>query len=433
MSFNDTNKPRTLAMWLSYIENLDQNKITLGLDRILKAATVLGLKDFSKSYVITVAGTNGKGTSCHLLAKLLQAYGFKVGLYTSPHLHSFTERVQIDNKEVEESLLVEAFDYVQERKGDIALSYFEYTTLAAFYCFLKAQCDIVILEVGLGGRLDATNIIDANLALITSIDYDHTQFLGNTLEAIAKEKAAIIKKHSAVLLGDMANEAYVTIQEYMQNFGHLIYSYKDLAVSYDQNYINLRLEGHDIQVTKANAPVNSVVLAIAALYYLSKQVFTQIDFKLDLINKILGDFSLQGRMSKIANNPTVIVDVAHNEQAARLLASNIANLSSVKHSVALIGMLKDKDIDSVCKCLATSFDRFYVASLNTERGAHYSLVVKALEACNIAKDRIHTFDNVALAFRAAYTNLQAQDSLYIFGSFVTVSQALQIKDEIIGV
>lgn len=433
MSLCDTCKPRTLDMWLSYIENLDQNKITLGLERISKAANVLELNNFSKSYVITVAGTNGKGTSCHLLARLLQSCGFKVGLYTSPHIHSFTERVQINSQNVAEQLLVDAFSYIQDNKKDIPLSYFEYTTLAAFYCFLKEQCDIVILEVGLGGRLDATNIIDANLALITSIDYDHTQFLGNTLSAIAKEKAAIIKSNSAVFIGDLEPSAYNSVLERLANYGKLIYSYKDLNVSYDANNIYCQIDNHNFKFVRANAPVNSVILACSAFYYLCKCVFTHLNFNLEAINTILQDFNLLGRMSKLASKPNVIVDVAHNEQAARLLAKNVSVLSSKEHSIALIGMLKDKDIQRVCQCVANSFTKFYLTSIDTQRGAHYSVLATALAQCGIDKEQIYCFDSVAEAFKAAYSSLSAQDSLYIFGSFVTVSYALQIKDKIMGV
>lgn len=214
MSSQDINaKPGSLKTWLDYLDGIDPDKIELGLDRIKQVLEKLNLTIFKSIPVIEVAGTNGKGSTSALIAAALNYSGIKAGLYTSPHLHKFNERVNIGGRDVTDEELSQAFEIVHKTAGDINLSYFEYTTLAALVCFSRAKVGAVVLEIGLGGRLDAVNALDADIAVITSIGLDHTKILGDTIGKIAFEKAGIIKNNCQVVLGEVEDEAYVVIKK----------------------------------------------------------------------------------------------------------------------------------------------------------------------------------------------------------------------------
>ena len=407
-----------LETWLCYLEQLHPSSIELGLERVKSVAERLDLLQ-PAPYIFTVAGTNGKGTTCRTLEMILLAADKHVGVYSSPHLLRFTERVRINNQESTPSDTVKAFAAIEKARGDVSLTYFEYATLAALYQFKQAQLDIVILEVGLGGRLDATNIVDADIAIITSIGIDHVEYLGNTRESIGQEKAGIFKPKSIAVVGepeipssilDVAHAincpifavnkdwSYQQIDKLSWQFNSSIKQYKNLPIPH--------------------VPLANAATAIAALSY-SPFSITQ-----KQINTALEQTSLIGRFQIIQSLPTVIVDVAHNPHAASYLVKQIELLKQQQSKVGkvrfVIGMLKDKDIKSTLSIF--NADQWYCASLYGERGCNADILKQFLQEENVAN--IATFDSVYEAYQKAMQEAKEDDIIVLCGSFHTVSAVL---------
>ena len=407
-----------LETWLCYLEQLHPSSIELGLERVKSVAERLDLLQ-PAPYIFTVAGTNGKGTTCRTLEMILLAANKRVGVYSSPHLLRFTERVRINNQESTPSDTVKAFAAIEKARGDVSLTYFEYATLAALYQFKQAQLDIVILEVGLGGRLDATNIVDADIAIITTIGIDHVEYLGNTRESIGQEKAGIFKPKSIAVVGepeipssilDVAHAincpifavnkdwSYQQIDKLSWQFNSSIKQYKNLPIPH--------------------VPLANAATAIAALSY-SPFSITQ-----KQIDSALEKTSLIGRFQIIQSSPTVIVDVAHNPHAASYLVKQIELLKQQQLKVGkvrfVIGMLKDKDIKSTLSIF--NADQWYCASLYGERGCNADILKQFLQEENVAN--IATFDSVYEAYQKAMQEAKEDDIIVICGSFHTVSAVL---------
>ena len=407
-----------LETWLCYLEQLHPSSIELGLERVKSVAERLDLLQ-PAPYIFTVAGTNGKGTTCRTLEMILLAANKRVGVYSSPHLLRFTERVRINNQESTPSDTVNAFAAIEKARGDVSLTYFEYATLAALYQFKQAQLDVVILEVGLGGRLDATNIVDADIAIITTIGIDHVEYLGNTRESIGQEKAGIFKPKSIAIVGepeipssilDVAHAvncpvfavnkdwAYQPIDKLSWQFNSSIKQYKNLPIPH--------------------VPLANAATAIAALSY-SPFSITQ-----EQIDDALEKTSLIGRFQIIQSSPIVIVDVAHNPHAASYLVKQIELLKQQQSTVGkvrfVIGMLKDKDIKSTLSIL--NADQWYCASLYGERGCNAHILKQYLQEENVAN--IVTFDSVYEAYQKAMQEAKEDDIIVVCGSFHTVSAVL---------
>lgn len=408
-----------LETWLCYLEQLHPSSIELGLERVKSVAERLDLLQ-PAPYIFTVAGTNGKGTTCRTLEMILLAANKRVGVYSSPHLLRFTERVRINNQESTPSDTVKAFAAIEKARGDVSLTYFEYATLAALYQFKQAQLDIVILEVGLGGRLDATNIVDADIAIITTIGIDHVEYLGNTRESIGQEKAGIFKPKSIAVVGepeipssilDVAHAincpifavnkdwSYQQIDKLSWQFNSSIKQYKNLPIPH--------------------VPLANAATAIAALSY-SPFSITQ-----KQIDSALEKTSLIGRFQIIQSSPTVIVDVAHNPHAASYLVKQIELLKQQQQLKVgkvrfVIGMLKDKDIKSTLSIF--NADQWYCASLYGERGCNADILKQFLQEENVAN--IATFDSVYEAYQKAMQEAKEDDIIVICGSFHTVSAVL---------
>lgn len=425
-------KPGSLQTWLDYIQSLNPCHIELGLSRVKKVLKHLKL-DFSKTCIIEVAGTNGKGSTAALSCAILKNLGLKTGLYTSPHLWQFNERVVIDGQPVASDLLADAFSevYAAAKKTETELTYFEYTTLAAFLCFSKAQVDVMVLEIGLGGRLDAVNVLDADIAIITSIGLDHTKILGDTVAKIAFEKAGIIKKNSYCITGVLDKEALDVVKDaaYSKN-AKLYVQTQDFDAVFDakthyfnkRNYTELTLSAPKVPECCVAAAIKCAEIFAANFRDKSAGKIKR-PLSLDVLNDALEQTYLPGRMQLIASKPDIYIDVAHNPPAA-------AHLSEVLHKrplkgkrFALIGMLKDKDIESVLKIVNTCFDEFYVASLPTERGESYLRLKNTLLLFGINSEKIHGYDKVQTALRDVRAKAQVDDEIIIMGSFVTVSQA----------
>lgn len=411
----------TLLTWLDYLKNLHKNSINLGLDRINAVAQKLAVLN-PAPYVITVAGTNGKGTTCRMLEAILFESGYRVGVYSSPHLLRYNERVRINNKNPTDMQFTQMFYLIEQKREGIPLTYFEFTTLAALLLFKKANLDVVILEVGLGGRLDATNIIDSDMAVITSVDLDHIEFLGDNRERIGREKAGIFRPGKDAIIGepvmpqsvfDSAKQLNTTLNSVAPNI-NANWSYRvfdnDWCFFSDlQNYSNLPFP----QIPLANAAT-----ALATLTY-SSLVVNEKAVKMALSSAVL-----LGRMQQINNDPMVIVDVAHNPHAAGYLNQQIQCIRN-KHNKGVlryvVGMLHDKDIAATLAAL--SADHWYCGSLLGDRGA-----TAAELAVFLPKNCTQIFSSISAAWKSALMEAAEDDIIVICGSFHTVAEVMENRD-----
>lgn len=399
-----------LATWLTYLENLHSQAIDLGLERVRRVASALNLLK-PAPFVFTVAGTNGKGTTCRTLETLLIAAGYRVGVYSSPHLIRYTERVRIQSQELSEAEHTASFAFLNQGRGETSLTYFEFSTLSALYLFREANLDVVILEVGLGGRLDATNIVDADVAVVTSIALDHTDWLGPDRESIGREKAGIFRQGKPAVVGDpdmpasvgrvAADKGAVLLQRDHQ------WSYHEKGVVWDFRDIQGELQ----QLPVPKVPLPNAATALAALRVSGLQVSEA------CIRENLPNAELPGRFQTISESPRVILDVAHNPHAAAYLASRLATLPETGKVHAVVGMLHDKDIAGTLAELISQVDYWYCAPLEGPRGASAEeLVVHLPQAASFA--------SVDEAWHAAKLQADAQDIILVCGSFHTVAHVM---------
>lgn len=403
-----------LVTWLHYLENLHTQAIELGLTRVHRVAKQLDLLT-PAPVVFTVAGTNGKGTTCRTLETLLMAAGYRVGVYSSPHLLRYTERVRIQGEELAESDHTASFADIEKGRGDTSLTYFEYGTLSALWLFKRAGLDVVILEVGLGGRLDATNIIDADVAVITSIALDHTDWLGPNRESIGREKAGVFRSGKPAIVGepDMPH----TIAEVADSLGaRLSKRGHDWTFSVDEGSWSFS----DAKGTLSGLPLPQVPLPNAATALAALRASA---LKVDdaIITDWLDKAILPGRFQTVSEAPRVILDVAHNPHAAGYLAGRLNELPKTGKVHTVVGMLHDKDIAGTLACLMPQVDYWYCAPLEGPRGATAEELSAHLPNAKIV-------DSVAEAYRQAYQQAQEQDIVLVCGSFHTVAQVMEMLE-----
>lgn len=418
--------------WLDYLEKQSPiDKVNLGLERIENVAKNMALltPDY---FLFTVAGTNGKGTTCRALETILLEDNQKVGVYSSPHILNYEERIRINDKSPTHEEFVEAFCAIADHEDGNHLTYFEYTTLAALYLFRKAKLDVVILEVGLGGRLDATNILDADIAVITPIDLDHTVFLGSTREEIGFEKAGIFKEnHNQIaIVADQNLPHSILEQAELKKIPiHCPFPNSDADWKFTENIDktwDLEINGTNPKIYKnlpySNIPVQNVATALVALHY---SPFTLTD---ELIQKSLPKITLVGRLQQLECKPDLIVDVAHNPHSARYLQTQITRLISENNYSALhlvMGMLKDKDIAKTVEALKFDIPVFwYCSTLSGPRGSLSSNLASFIKQQDFASTQsIQCFDTVKEAVTEAKKQAEIQSLILICGSFHTVSEA----------
>ena len=417
------NAKSTLETWLSYLEQIHPITIELGLERVSQVAQRL---DIGKPapYVFTIAGTNGKGTTCRTLEMILLAAGLRVGVYSSPHILRYTERVRINDQELPDTQHTNAFNLIEQERQDISLTYFEYSTLAALLMFKQANLDVVILEVGLGGRLDATNIVDADVAVITSIALDHVDYLGNTLESIGQEKAGIFKQNCIAIVGE-PNTPQSIIACAKKKHVQLHICAPNLGFDWQYRLINDRIwqfqssKNHYNNLPVPKIPLANAATALAAISY------SQLDIDTESIYQGLANTALTGRFQVIQEKPLVIIDVAHNPHAATYLANQlqecIIQRGNIKKLRFVIGMLKDKDIKSTIAALHA--DYWYCASLYGERGAKANDIAAYIDQ-SVAT--VFTFPSVKSAWEQVKSDADDDDIIVICGSFHTVSDILGI-------
>lgn len=408
-------KTYDLPTWLSYLEKLHPKAIDLGLERIGKVAHKLNLLPFN-TFVITIAGTNGKGSCVALSESILSAAGYRVGAYTSPHLLRYNERIRINNKEVRDAELCDAFMEVEKARGDISLTYFEFGTLAALLLFHRANLDVVILEVGMGGRLDATNIVDADLAIISTIALDHMEHLGNDREAIGFEKAGITRDGIPCVCGDFA------VPQTIRNFVTNLYCLNE-DFGYEKNIDSWSWWNKDQQLSDLPLPkvdLQNAATVLQAIALLPEQ------FKVsrEIIEIGLKTVFIPGRFQVVSANVTTILDVAHNPASAELLAKNLSTISCKGKIFAVVAMLSDKDIRATVKPLLQSIDAWFVAGLNIQRGDDGNLLKDALYS--LAVKNLYEYPSVTLAYQQALKQAKIGDCIVVFGSFYTVAEVMRL-------
>lgn len=403
--------PKSLSDWLSYIESQHPKNIELGLDRCSAVLDKLNY-DRPQHKIFTISGTNGKGSTCTFLTHYLGLKKLSVGTFTSPHFVRFNERIAINGEPVSDTLICQAFEHIEMIRGDIALTYFEFNTLAAIYIFSNAKLDYWVLEVGLGGRLDSVNMIDADVAAVTSISLDHIDWLGNSLDVIAQEKAGIAREGKLLVSG--VNNAPLTLQATAKEIG-AIFKQKGEDFSFRLSDGTWSWQGNSQVVKGLSIPTLPVENAATVLAILSYSGF---DLEFEVLEALMLDARLTGRYQTLMQSPHVVLDVAHNPEAAAELQRRLK--SNGKSAIAVCGMLHDKDIDSVLTCLSEDFQQWFLADLDAPRGANSNQLAQYLNS-----NRVESFSNVGDAFDAAVKTAQEIDALVIvFGSFVTVADAI---------
>lgn len=405
---------RGLDEWLCYLESIHATEIDMGLERISNVAQRLNI-DLSHSKVVTVAGTNGKGTTCAFIENALISQNHSVAVYSSPHIKRFNERLRINKLDISDQPLIDAFEAIEQARGEVSLTYYEFTTLAAFIILMAEQPEFIILEVGLGGRLDAVNIIDADIAVITTVDLDHQAFLGNDRESIGFEKAGIMRSNQSVVIGDSnipqsvlshANNLQVDLYARDAQFSIEVNNSVWLWKNEQQCFNNLPI---------AQIPRDNIATAL--------MVLTLLDIKLAPhdCQSLISDTKVAGRTEIIQQNPFIVMlDVGHNPLAARYL-SQVIEQNKAKKVHAVVAMLGDKDIKSTLEPLANQVDQWYIASLDVPRGASAQQVFGCLPKQVQSSQSVLSFDNVPDGYKMAITNAQCNDLVLVFGSFFTVA------------
>jgi dihydrofolate synthase / folylpolyglutamate synthase len=412
---------RSLAKWLDYIERIHPKSIQLGLERVAKVRDILGRS--SPAALFTVAGTNGKGSTCAMLEAILVAAGYRVGLYTSPHLLRYNERVRLDGAPVSDARLCAAFETVERARGEITLTYFEFGTLAAWEIFAAEVLDAVILEVGLGGRLDAVNAFETDCALLTSVDLDHMDYLGDTRERIGSEKAGIFRGSKPAVVADpdpprsvLDHAGAVSADLWLigRDFG-----YQKQGQQWMFWGRGVRRGGLAPPVLRGDHQLANASAALAALDALR----ARLPVGMQDIRNGLAHVDLPARFQVLPGRPTVVLDVAHNPQAAGVLAENLAGMGFYPETYAVFGMLRDKDIEGVCRALKDRISTWFVADLSVPRGAGAQVLADAVANARAAGDVV-CFRNPLEAYAAARKRANENDRIVVFGSFHTVAEVM---------
>jgi dihydrofolate synthase/folylpolyglutamate synthase len=411
---------RSLADWLEYIERQHPQPIALGLDRVADVFSRLNIR--ISCPVTTVAGTNGKGSTCALLEAILSSAGYRTGLYTSPHLLRYNERVRIAGQEADDQALCEAFAAVEAARGSTALTYFEFGTLGAFYLFSKQNIDAAILEVGLGGRLDAVNVVDADCAVLTSVGIDHVEFLGDSREAIGREKAGIFRAGRPAVVADPRPPESVLAE--IRRIGAVpLLLGRDFGYSKQESQWSYwgpagRRSGLAHPALRGGVQLRNASAAIAALDALRERL----PIAMKDVRRALAEVALPGRFQVLPGRPQVVLDVAHNPEAAAVLAANLGDGGFAPETIAVFGMLKDKAIAGVVRAVAPRITRWHLATLEGPRGADAARLRAALADAGVSAPAFE-HASVADALAAAKKEAAENDKIVVFGSFLTVAGA----------
>lgn len=421
-----TEYPATLEGWLERIEACHPNEIELGLDRIRRVADRLEI-DLGTGKRVLIAGTNGKGSTATLLESIARSAGLTTGLYTSPHFLRYNERIRINGVEASDPCLCRQFCRIEQARGEIPLTYFEYGTLAALLCFAEAQPDLLLLEVGLGGRLDAVNLVDADLAIVTTVGLDHTDWLGSDRNQIGREKAGIMREGKPALCGD-ADPPEALLAHARALHVPLLVRGRDYRGEHQGEH--WRWQGRDVQGAERcheglplpALPLVNAVTVIQALELLALEIPFQ------AISQGLVQARMTGRMQQVElPEGPCILDVAHNPEAARYLVGQLQERPISGRTHLVIGMLADKDIEQVIECLHPGIDCWYPLTLTGPRGTPASRLVKALDKLDASISGAH--EGVEQALQSARAAMRPGDRLLVAGSFLTVTAALEVLNQ----
>ncbi|GAA5235753.1 bifunctional tetrahydrofolate synthase/dihydrofolate synthase [Verticiella sediminum] len=414
-----------LADWLAYLEALHARPIELGLDRVRAVADRLGLSlDCVK---IVVGGTNGKGSTCAMLEAILLSAGYRVGTYTSPHLIDFNERARVNGESASDAALVAQLRAVEAARGATSLTYFEFTTLAILRLFSQSSLDAVVLEVGLGGRLDAVNIVDADCAIVTSVDIDHVEFLGGNREDIGWEKAHIYRPGRPAICADP--EPPARLLAYAEAIGADLWLFsRDFNYAGDRQQWNYggRSRRRNALAYPALRGANQLLNAAGALAVL-EALEARLPVPQQAVRQGLANATLPGRFQIVPGQPTQILDVAHNPHAAAVLAQNLDNMGFFPYTYAVFGMLADKDVDAVIAHLAGRIDHWVCVDLPGPRAMPAAELARRVAQAGIgsrADTSVAVAAEPAAGLAAARERAGEGDRIVVFGSFLTVAGVL---------
>ncbi len=415
--------PTTLDGWLAHCERLHPKTIDLTLERVALLRDRLGLH-FAVP-VISVAGTNGKGSTCAMLESIARHAGYRVGLYSKPHLVHFEERCRIDGRICSAESLLPHFEAVEAARGDVALTYFEFTTLAILRALAAAPLDLVILEVGLGGRLDAVNAIDADVAVVTSIALDHTEYLGNDREAIGFEKAGILRAGRPAVVSDPQPPA--SLIAHARALGADLWLLgRDFNVQGDPQQWAFSGRGRRLAglAYPALRGANQLLNAGGALAALTA-LHDRLPINAQAVRSGLAMVELPGRFQIVPGQPTLVLDVAHNPQAVAALALNLDQMGFFPQTHAVFGAMRDKDITALLRHMAPLVDHWHLCALPTARAAAADELAAAVRAATDGRSvGISLHAGPAEALRAAAAASDPADRIVVFGSFYTVGGVL---------
>nr|WP_240674269.1 bifunctional tetrahydrofolate synthase/dihydrofolate synthase [Crenobacter cavernae] len=418
-----TDKLKTLDDWLSHLEALHATPIDMGLDRVRRVRDAMGLAPTFP--VITVGGTNGKGSVCAMLSTMLVRAGYKVGTYTSPHIMRYNERVAIDLEPASDEAIVDSFATIDAARGDTTLTYFEFGTLSAMKAFCDARVDVAILEVGLGGRLDAVNVFEPDVSVVVSVDIDHQSYLGDTREAIGFEKAGIFRANKPAICADPNPPA--SLVDHARAIGaDLKCIGSDFGFTRMDNQWSFWMDGHHrhslpFPALRGAYQLSNASAALAALDCLKQRL----PVGQGAVKRGLLEVDWPGRFQVLPGRPQVVLDVGHNPHAVRAMVDSLRRLPFAQNRVAVFSMLSDKDVDAVVELARDDFDVWYVGGLDMPRGQTGEAIAARLAEHGIAKVKV--FDTVETAWAAALSGAGENDRLTVFGSFHTVAAVLAAR------
>jgi dihydrofolate synthase/folylpolyglutamate synthase len=413
---------QSLDDWLAYISAQHPATIALGLDRVREVAARMSFAMPPVS--IIVGGTNGKGSTCAMLERILIEAGYRTGCYTSPHLLRYNERVRLSGEDASDDALVASFEKVEAARGTTQLTYFEFGTLAALDTFANAKVEAAILEVGLGGRLDAVNVVDADVAAVVSVDLDHQAFLGNDRESIGFEKAGIYRGGHPAIFGDL--DPPDRLVEHAQAIGaELLLLARDFGFeAQERQWDFLGRKGAKralpLPALQGSWQLKNASVALACL----DEIADRLPISLGEVKRGLTLVRLPGRMQVLPGRPSVVLDVAHNPHAARSLAAGLGSMAFAERTHAVFGMLGDKDIGGVVDAMKGRVDRWYVAAPQADRAASAARLEEVLAERGLTPST-RAFATIDSALDTARREAGPNDRIIVFGSFYTVAEALR--------
>ena len=395
--------------------------VNLGLGRVGK---VKGFVNIEPNFlIIMVGGTNGKGSVCAFLETIYSKAGYSVGCFTSPHLFKFNERIKINLEQVDDDTIIKSLDFIQAKQKSTKLTYFEITTLAAMKIFTEKKIDIAILEVGLGGRLDAVNIFEPDLSIITSIGIDHQDFLGDTIEEIAREKSGICRpnKHSVLNFENIPKSMIKELNKINASLSilNVDYSYKSTTKSYDYKSNNISMDKLPVPSLTGNSQLTNLAGCLRAIDLLQNKL----PVTLDAIQEGIKDTRIEGRLQILSKEPYVVADVAHNADAAINLFKFFRTTKQGGKVYAVFSILKSKDIKEVLLPFVDIVDEWFVSEINDAGTQKIEVIVSSLKTYN-KKVVINKFYTINQAYKNAYKKCDLNDNIIIYGSFFTVSESM---------